>query len=259
MSRDTNPRRTTVTDPLDLLDAFKDRVSYQHRCTVDRKPQRRDGRWLVMEDLRKQYTLDGLNDDEVFVDPFEQLRQWFKIAQDHVPAKWTEANTMTLATSSADGYVTARIVLLKGVDDRGLLFFTNYDSRKGRQLAENPCAAVVLFWPYLERQVRAEGTVERVSRESSKKYFHSRPRGSQIGAVISKQSQVLEDRRQLEQLAADLDAKLGSGEVPLPENWGGYRLLPSCFEFWQGRENRLHDRIRYRRLNDAWCRDRLAP
>jgi pyridoxamine 5'-phosphate oxidase len=172
---------------------------------------------------------------------------------------WFAPTAATRATSSADGHVTARIVLVKGVDQDGLLFFTNYDSPKGRQLTENPRAALVLYWPHLERQVRVEGRVGKISREASNEYFHSRPRGSQIGAVVSAQSQVIADRLVLEQRAAELEQQLAGAEVPLPDYWGGYRLEPDCLEFWQGRENRLHDRFRYRRQAGLWLRERLAP
>ncbi|MBJ42990.1 MAG: pyridoxamine 5'-phosphate oxidase [Planctomycetaceae bacterium] len=212
-----------------------------------------------MEDLRKQYTLAGISDAELLDDPIEQLRQWFQIAQDHVPADWVEPNAVTLATASLDGRVSARMVLLKGIEPSGVLFYTNYDSQKGRQLAENPYAALVLYWPYLERQVRIVGGVEMTDRETSERYFHSRPRGSQIGAAISAQSAPIDGRGWLERRAAELEAKLEGKTVPVPENWGGYRLQPNELEFWQGRENRLHDRIRYLRSGSEWQRCRIAP
>ena len=212
-----------------------------------------------MEDLRKQYTLAGISDFELLDDPIEQLRQWFQIAQDHVPADWVEPNAVTLATASLDGRVSARMVLLKGIEPSGVLFYTNYDSQKGRQLAENPYAALVLYWPYLERQVRIAGGVEMTDRETSEKYFHSRPRGSQIGAAISAQSAPIDDRAWLERRAAELEAKLEGKTVPVPQNWGGYRLQPDEFEFWQGRQNRLHDRIRYLRSGSEWQRCRISP
>ncbi len=212
-----------------------------------------------MHDLRKQYTMSGLSEQDLLPDPLSQLKLWFDKALETNPVDWLEPNAVTLATASRGGDVTARIVLLKGIDQRGLFFYTNFDSAKGQQLAENPRAAVVAYWPHLERQVRIEGSTQRVSRELSEEYFHSRPRGSQIGAAISQQSQVMGSREELERRAAELEAQLQVRPVPLPDNWGGYRLEPTCFEFWQGRTNRLHDRIRYRRNGDEWVRERLAP
>lgn len=212
-----------------------------------------------MHDLRKQYTRDGLNDAAMLADPIDQLQVWFNDALTAVSVDWFEPNAATLATAGADGRVTARIVLLKGLDQHGLLFYTNYESPKGRQLAENPHAAIVIYWPHLERQVRIEGTVSQVPREMSESYFHSRPRGSQIGAAISSQSSVVPGREYLESAAAALEQRLQGGDVPLPDHWGGYRLHPTVCEFWQGRTNRLHDRIRYRRTDTQWVRERLAP
>jgi pyridoxamine 5'-phosphate oxidase len=212
-----------------------------------------------MRDLRRQYGQGGLNELDLHDDPLEQLRIWLDEALASRTVDWQELNAATLATSSADGYVTARMILLKGVEEGGLLFFTNYDSLKGRQLAENPRAAIVIFWPHVERQVRVEGAASKISREASLEYFHSRPRGSQIGAVISAQSTVIDDRRELDKRAGELQRELGDEPVPMPLNWGGYRLEPTLLEFWQGRENRLHDRIRYRLQQDCWMRERLAP
>jgi pyridoxamine 5'-phosphate oxidase len=212
-----------------------------------------------MRDLRRQYSERGLIESELSDDPLDQLRIWFGEAAKTVEVDWQEPNAATLATSNADGYVTARIILLKGIDEGGLVFFTNYDSLKGQQLAENPRAAVVIFWPHVERQVRVEGRVNRITRTASLEYFHSRPRGSQIGAAISTQSSVIADRAELDRRADSLQKQLGDDPVPMPDNWGGYRLEPSVLEFWQGRENRLHDRIRYRRQHDQWLRERLAP
>lgn len=212
-----------------------------------------------MQDLRKQYTQGGLTTADLSDDPLEMLKQWFEVALASNPVDWLEPNAMTLATSTPDGHVTARIVLLKGIDAKGLLFFTNYESPKGRQLAANPRASLVMYWPHLERQVRVEGRVERVTRAESEAYFHSRPRGSQIGAVISEQSAVIEADEDLAVKARQLEERLQGATVPLPDSWGGYRLIPDRFEFWQGRENRLHDRFVYERQETGWNRSRLAP
>ena len=202
-----------------------------------------------------------MDESELCEDPIQQFLTWFeqsKQADDELP-DWYEKNAMTLATSSLEGEVTARVVLLKGADQDGFVFYTSYDSSKAQQLAENARAALVLFWPHLERQVRIEGTVSKTNREDSEKYFHSRPRGSQIGAAISPQSESVKDRSELEKRWADYEEQLGDAPVPLPDNWGGYRVRPSRIEFWQGRENRLHDRLVYGRSGDEWIIERLAP
>jgi pyridoxamine 5'-phosphate oxidase len=167
---------------------------------------------------------------------------------------------MTLATSDQNGYVTARVVLLKGFGEEGFTFYTNYASTKARQLAENPRAALVFHWPHLQRQVRIEGTVQKISHEESETYFRSRPRPSQLSAAVSPQSEVIPSRAFLEEQVRLLQDTLGDQPVPLPDNWGGYRLTPEVIEFWQHRDNRLHDRIRYRK-DDAgqWRMERLAP
>lgn len=212
-----------------------------------------------MHELRKQYTRGGLNDQDMLDDPLDQLKLWFELAVQEVDVDWFEPNAVTLATASPEGDVTARIVLLKGVDERGLLFYTNYESPKGKQLEQNPLAAIVVYWPHLERQIRVEGKVEKTTREMSERYFHSRPRGSQISAAISDQSAEVASRGELEAKAKELEESLRGQTVPLPETWGGYRLEPLRFEFWQGRENRLHDRYQYDRDGATWKRVRLAP
>jgi pyridoxamine 5'-phosphate oxidase len=212
-----------------------------------------------MKDLRKQYTQSGLAAGDLDQDPLIVLAQWFDIALASKPTDWFEPNAVTLATASADGQVSARIVLLKGLDADGMLFFTNYDSPKGQQLAENPRAALVIYWPHLERQVRVEGSVARVTRAESEAYFHSRPRGSQIGAVISQQSDRIADDEDLAGRARQVEDQLAGAPVPLPDGWGGYRLTPVSIEFWQGRENRLHDRFRYERQASGWKRAILSP
>jgi pyridoxamine 5'-phosphate oxidase len=207
--------------------------------------------------LRKEYMTQGLAERELDPDPFRQFAVWFDAA---LAAHLPEPNAMALATATPDGRPSARMVLLKGFDERGFVWYTNYESRKGGELAVNPRAALVFFWVELSRQVRIEGTVTVVSREESDTYFHSRPRGSQIGAAASHQSQVLPGREPLEARAAELEAEYADREIPRPPYWGGYRLAPTVLEFWQGRPNRLHDRLRYRRLEDGrWLIERLSP
>ncbi len=212
---------------------------------------------MSLADMRKEYMLHGLSESDLDPDPIRQFGHWFDQAAEAVTV---EPNAMTLATATPDGHPSARMVLLKGFDDAGFRFFSNYDSRKGNELDANPRAALVVYWGELERQVRIEGRVERVAPEQSDAYFHSRPRGSQLSAAASDQSQVLADRQVLERRVAELDAQFQGQELPRPDFWGGYRVVPATIEFWQGRPNRLHDRLRYRRLDDArWIIERLAP
>lgn len=188
--------------------------------------------------------------------PFDQFHSWFQAAVD---AKVLQPYAMTLATASPHGIPTSRIVLLKGVDERGFVFFSNYESTKGKQLAENPRAALLFYWPDLERQVRIEGTVERVTRKESLEYFVSRPRNSRIGAWASRQSEVIDSRAVLDEQFQKYQKLYRNADVPIPEYWGGYRLLPDRIEFWQSRANRLHDRISYSRNGVSWNYTRLSP
>ena len=209
--------------------------------------------------LRQEYAQAELSREHVADDPIEQFRSWFDDALD---AEVDEPNAMTLATAAPDAAPSARIVLLKGVDARGFRFYTNYESRKGTQLAQNPHAALVFWWPPLERQVRIEGTAARLPDDESTEYFRSRPWGSRLGAWASPQSRVVESREALEDNLDAVEAKYEDAEtIPRPPHWGGYVVQPTAIEFWQGRSNRLHDRLRYRRpsLDDDWTLDRLAP
>ncbi len=207
--------------------------------------------------LRVEYRRGRLLETEADVDPMVTFAAWFAEAQE---SGLYEPNAMTLATADAAGRPSARVVLLKGVDARGFTFFTNYASRKGQELAANPWAALCFWWGPLERQVRVEGQVGQISAAESDDYFRSRPRGAQLGAWVSAQSQVIPNRQVLEQRLAQLEAEYAGQEPPRPPYWGGYRLLPSAFEFWQGGLHRLHDRLHYTRLPDAtWRLERLSP
>ena len=188
-------------------------------------------------------------------DPFRQFEEWFEEAK----RAGIVAEAMTLATATADGAPSARMVLLKGADEDGFVFYTGYDSRKGGELAQNPRAALVFYWQPLGKQVRVEGPVERVSEAESAAYFATRPRGSQLAAWASEQSRPLGGRDELETRYAELEQEYEGRDVPLPPHWGGYRLRPEAIEFWEHRENRLHDRLRYTRAREGWQAERLAP
>lgn len=207
-------------------------------------------------DLRRNYTRDGLLEDQAPDEPLSLFATWFEQA---VTIESTEANAMMLATVDAAGQPHLRTLLLKGVDDRGFVFFTNYQSAKGEQLKAQPRAAMTFWWHDLERQVRIEGEVEQVSAEESDAYYHSRPVGSRLGAWASPQSQVIAGREVLEHNLAELEQRYANEPPQRPVHWGGYRLKPQLIEFWQGRPSRLHDRLLYRQAGGQWQRQRLAP
>ena len=211
---------------------------------------------MNLPDLRQEYGRESLNEADLSPYPIEQFRLWF---DDAVARGLTEPNAMTLATASAEGRPSARIVLLKGYDSRGFSFFTNYQSRKGMELAENPFAALVFFYPTLERQIRIEGRVQPISSEESDAYYLSRPVGSRLGAWASHQSQVIADRSTLDHRLAELERRAASEPFPRPLHWGGFRVVPDVLEFWQGRPNRMHDRLRYRATETGWLIERLEP
>ncbi|SIN73968.1 pyridoxamine 5'-phosphate oxidase [Algoriphagus halophilus] len=205
--------------------------------------------------IRKDYSLKTLNINELCTNPIDQFNIWF---QEALASKVIEINAMTLSTIGEDGFPNGRIVLLKEVDS-GFVFFTNYQSQKGRELAKNPVASLTFFWPELERQVRIKGEIEKVSSKLSDEYFFSRPKGSQIGAWTSPQSQKLKSKEELEQRLKEMEQKFETTPISRPLHWGGYRLIPSYVEFWQGRPSRLHDRVCYEEKNGAWELSILAP
>ena len=197
-----------------------------------------------------------LNERSININPFIQFTKWYESI---LNSNLNEPTAIMLSTADVNGNPSARIVLLKEIDNSGFVFYTNYESRKGEDLKENPKAALTFFWGEPQRQVRIEGRIEIISKETSKKHFSSRPRESQIGAWVSAQSSVIPNREFLENKFDELEEKFGNEEIPLPDCWGGYRVIPNYFEFWQGRENRLHDRICYKKENDEWKIYRLSP
>lgn len=206
--------------------------------------------------LRREYTQAGLSRASLNPDPFQQFDLWFKQAMD---ANVLEPNAMQVATVATDGKPSLRTVLLKSYDHNGFVFFTNYNSQKSHQIAENPNVSLLLFWKELERQIEIGGRAEKISTLESMRYFTSRPRGSQLGAWVSTQSSIISSRHLLEIKLDEMKRKFNAGEIPLPDFWGGFRVVPETIEFWQGRSNRLHDRFEYRRQADGWEIVRLAP
>jgi len=211
---------------------------------------------LILAALRSDYRKGTLDENDVDKDPFVQFDKWFKEA---VKSQIPEVNAMTIATADKNGRPSARMVLLKQFDERGLVFFTNYESAKAKDIAENPQAALLFFWEPLERQIRIVGRVEKVSVSESFEYFRSRPIDSQLGAWASQQSSIITARDLLEKAFGEMLEKFKNGEIPLPPFWGGLRIIPDEFEFWQGRTNRLHDRIAYTKTNNDWSIHRLSP
>lgn len=211
---------------------------------------------MSISSIRKDYQLKSLSETDVDAHPIDQFSKWWDEA---LISKIDEVNAMTLATVSHDGRPSARIVLLKGFDDNGFVFFTNYESEKGQQLLNQPFASLVFFWKELERQVRIEGACQKVSDRESDEYFNSRPQGSQLGAWASPQSRVIEGRSVLEENIKQLEIRFSKETIQRPSHWGGFRVIPDKIEFWQGRSSRLHDRILYQKSSDGWAISRLAP
>jgi len=209
-----------------------------------------------LADIRREYSLKELTRRSVDQDPFAQFGVWMDEA---ISAELQEGTAMTLSTNGLDGIPSSRVVLLKGFDMAGFVFYTNYESRKGQEIDADPRASVNFFWPHLERQINIRGSIVRTSREESEAYFATRPFDSRIGAIASHQSSTLASRQELESRFEELNKIYAGKDVPTPENWGGYRLTPMQFEFWQGRPSRLHDRICYRLIGDEWQISRLAP
>lgn len=212
---------------------------------------------MNVADVRREYGREGLRRRDLAADPVEQFLKWMGEAKAEYPNDFT---SMVLATADRTGRPSARIVLLKACDERGFVFYSNYGSRKGWEMDENPRASLVFYWRAFDRQVRVEGRVEKIAREESEAYFQSRPRGARIGAWASRQSEVVTDREEIERVFRETGDRFGDDPIPCPDFWGGYRVVPEEMEVWQGRESRLHDRFRYRRQPDGvWAIDRLSP
>ena len=211
---------------------------------------------MDLSDLRISYTKDSFSESDLLESPFDQFEKWFSEA---LKSKVDEPNAMSLATISPEGNPRTRIVLVKDFSNDGLIFYTNYESAKAKGMEVNKAVSVNFVWHPLQRQINIQGFTEKVDRKVSELYFHSRPRGSQLGALVSPQSKVIASRKVLEDRLAELDAQYKNEPIPLPENWGGIRIVPTRFEFWQGRDNRLHDRFEYILKNDQWSTQRLAP
>ena len=211
---------------------------------------------MDLSDLRISYTKDSFSESDLLESPFDQFEKWFSEA---LKSKVDEPNAMSLATISPDGKPRTRIVLIKDFSKDGLIFYTNYESAKAKGMEVNKAVSVNFVWHSLQRQINIQGFIEKVDRKVSELYFHSRPRGSQLGALVSPQSKVIASRKVLEDRLAELEAQYKNEPIPLPENWGGIRIVPTRFEFWQGRDNRLHDRFEYILKNDQWSTQRLAP
>ena len=209
-----------------------------------------------LADLRQHYTKGGLEEHQIPDSPFTLFNEWFKQAGE---LGVLEPNAMVLSTVSADNKPSSRVVLLKGIEDEGFIFYTNYESRKGKELEFNPYISILFFWPEAERQIRIEGKVSKISTESSKEYFVSRPRESQLGAWASAQSSIIQGRHSIEESYQQCLAQYEGKDIPLPDFWGGYIIHPSSFEFWQGRPSRLHDRMKYTKEQDSWLIVRLSP
>ena len=211
---------------------------------------------MDLSDLRISYTKDSFSESDLLESPFDQFEKWFSEA---LKSKVDEPNAMSLATISPDGNPRTRIVLVKDFSKDGLIFYTNYESAKAKGMEANKAVSVNFVWHPLQRQINIQGFTEKVDRKVSELYFHSRPKGSQLGALVSPQSKVIASRKVLEDRLAELEAQYKNEPIPLPENWGGIRIVPTRFEFWQGRDNRLHDRFEYILKNDQWSTQRLAP
>ena len=214
---------------------------------------------MSLYEMRRIYKLGSLLEKDIDRDPMVQFRRWLEYASEGELPDWVEVNAMSLATSDREGEVTSRIVLLKGLEDGKFWFYTNYSSAKAAQMESNPRVSLCFLWQHVQRQVRIAGTIEKAPRDQSVRYFRSRPRDSQLGAIVSQQSSVVESREVLEKRLAELKQQYADSEIPCPDDWGGYAVTPHQIEFWQGRESRLHDRLRYRKEDSDWVVERLSP